>query len=110
MENLNKSDGKRRNTLGYLDQYACNVLTLWNSRDRETVYVYKYAQRMETMKQTWSSLCTYGSVVVIWWLCISSSGETRKFDFLNGIWPWRSRSIATENNMDLNQTISHLWS
>ena len=32
-----KSDGKRRNTLGYLDQYACNVLRLWNSRDRETV-------------------------------------------------------------------------
>ena len=54
------------------------VLRLWNSRDHETVQVYKYAQRMEAMKQSdlWSSLCTYGSVVVIWWLCISNSGET----------------------------------
>ena len=33
----NKSDGKRRNTLGCLDQYACNVLRLWNSGDCETV-------------------------------------------------------------------------
>ena len=34
---INKSDGKRRNTLGCLDQHTCNVLRLWNSRDRETV-------------------------------------------------------------------------
>ena len=33
----NKSDGKRWNTRECLDQYACNVLRLWNSRDRETV-------------------------------------------------------------------------
>ena len=34
-----------------------------NSRDRETVYVYKYMQMMETMKQSglWSSLGTHGS-------------------------------------------------
>ena len=34
---------------------------------------------METMKQSglWSSLGTHGSLVVIWWLCISGSGETR---------------------------------
>ena len=110
--NWHKSDGKCRNTLGCLDQYACNVLRLWNSRDCETVYVYKYAQRMETMKQPglWSSLGTHGSLVVIWWLCISSSGETRKFDFLNQIWPWRSRSIAIQNDRDLNQAIFLLWS
>ena len=30
--------------------------------------------------------------------------------FLSQIWPWRSRSIATQNNRDLNQAISHLWS
>ena len=37
---------------------------------------------MENMKQSdmWSSLVTHGTVVAIWWLCISSSGETRKFD------------------------------
>ena len=60
---------------------------------------------METMKQSglWSSLGTHGSVVVIWWLCIYSSGDTRKFDFLNQI-------IATQNNRDLNQVIFHLWS
>ena len=34
---VNKSDGKRRNTLGCLNQYTCNMLRLWNSRDRETV-------------------------------------------------------------------------
>ena len=32
-----KSDGKRRNTLSCLDQYTCNMLRLWNSRNRETV-------------------------------------------------------------------------
>ena len=67
---------------------------------------------METMKQSglWSNLDTHGSLVVTWWLCISSGGEARKFDFLSQIWPWRSRSIATQNNRDLNQCILHLWS
>ena len=36
-QKIDKSGGKRRNTLGCLDQYTCNVLRLWNSRDRETV-------------------------------------------------------------------------
>ena len=109
---LYKSDSKRRNTLGCLDQYTCNVLRLWNSRDRGTVYVFKYVLRMETMKQSdlWSSLGTHGCLVAIWWLCISSSEETGKFDFISQIWPWRSRSIATQNNRDLNQAILHLWS
>ena len=64
------------------------------------------------MKQSglWSSLGIHGSLVVIWWLCISSSGEARKFDFLSQIWPSRSRSIATQNNRALNQCILHLWS
>ena len=67
---------------------------------------------METMKQSGlrSSLGTHGSLVVIWCLCISSSGEARKFDFLSQIWPWRSRSIAPQNNKDHNQRILHLWS
>ena len=67
---------------------------------------------METMKQTrlWSSLGTHGSLVVIWWLYISSSSETRKFDILSQIWTWRSRSTAPQNNRDLNQGILHLWS
>ena len=34
---FNKSDGKRQNALGCLGRYTCNVLRLWNSRDRETV-------------------------------------------------------------------------
>ena len=47
------------------------------------------------MKQTrlWSSLGTHGSLVVIWWLYISSSSETRKFDILSQIWPWRSGQL-----------------
>ena len=57
----------------------------------------------------WSSLCTHGSPVIIWWLCISSSGETRKCDLLSQIWPWRARSVATQNNRYLNQAILHLW-
>ena len=38
---------------------------------------------METMKQSglWGSLSTHGSVAVIWQLCISSGGGTRKLDF-----------------------------
>ena len=38
---------------------------------------------METMKQSglWSSLGTHGSVVVIWWLCISSSRDTFSIKF-----------------------------
>ena len=65
---------------------------------------------METMKQSglWSSLGTHGGYMVA--MYFSSSGETRKFDFLNQIWPWRSRSIATQNNRDLNQAIFYLWS
>ena len=35
--NIYKSDSKCCNTLICLDQYTCNVLRLWNSRDRETV-------------------------------------------------------------------------
>ena len=67
---------------------------------------------METMKHSgqWSSLGTHGSQVVIWWLCISSSGDTRKFDFLSQILPRWSQSIATENNRNLKQAILHLWS
>ena len=69
-------------------------------------------KRMETMKQTrlWNSLGTHGSLVVIWWLCISSNDKTRKSDFLSQIWPWRLRSIAPQNNKDFNQGILHLWS
>ena len=34
---------------------------LWNSQDHEAVYVYKYVQRMETVKQSrpWSSLVSH---------------------------------------------------
>ena len=48
--------------------------------------------------------------MALWWLCISIIGETRKFDFLSQIWPWRLRLIAPQNNRDLNQGILHLWS
>ena len=58
---------------------------------------------METMKQSglWSSLGTHGSLVVIRWLCISSSGEARKFDFLSQIWPWRSRCQLPPKTMGI---------
>ena len=64
------------------------------------------------MKQSgpWSSLGTQGPLVVMWWLCISNSGKAWKYDFLSQIWPWRPRSIALQNNRDLNQGILHFWS
>ena len=67
---------------------------------------------METMKQSspWSSLSIHGSLLVIWWLCVSCSSEIENVDFLSCIWPWRSRSITSHNEMDLNQVILHLWS
>ena len=71
----NKSNIQCRNMLGCLDQYTCRRLRLWNNRDCEMVLVYKCMQRKETMKHSgpWSSLGTHGSLVVLWWLCISSS-------------------------------------
>ena len=69
--------------------------------------------RMETIKRSglWSSLNAHGSLVIIWWLCISGSGETRHFYFISSlIWPWRSKSIALQNYRDLNQWILHFWS
>ena len=70
---------------------TCRGWRPWNSQACEAVYVLM-------------------ALVVAWWLCNSSSGETRKFDFLGKIWPWRSRSIAPQNNRDLNQVILHPWS
>ena len=63
------------------------------------------------MKQSglWNSLGTHDSLVK-WWLCISSSGQAMKFDFLSQIWSWRSRSITFQNSRDLNQCTLHIWS
>ena len=75
-----KQDFKCRNTLGCLDRYMQSVETE-TAGTAKTVYS---VQRIETMKESglWSSLGTHGSLVVIWWLYISSSCETRKFDIL----------------------------
>ena len=54
---------------------------------------------METMKQSgsWSSLGTHASLVVMWWLCISSSGETWKFDLEgHGQMPHKTIGILTK--------------
>ena len=67
---------KRRNTIDCLDQYACRGLGLWNSRDCEAVYVYKYMQLGPRTR-----LGTRVSMVAIWWLCASSSSETGNFNF-----------------------------
>ena len=66
----------------------------------------------------WNSQSCEAVLVLMapWWLYggyvfpISSSVKARKFDFLSQIWPWRSRSIAFQNNKDLNRCILHLWS
>ena len=50
----------------------------WNSLE-----VYEHMQRMETVKQSgpWNSLGTYGSLVVLWWLCISSRIKPENLTF-----------------------------
>ena len=65
MYDWNKSDIKCWNTLSYLDQYMCRVLRLWNSRDREAVYVDKWVQRIETVKKSgmWSGLDRWQSCI-----------------------------------------------
>ena len=47
---FNKSDVKRLNAHGCLDQYTCKRLILWNSQDCNTIYVNKYVQSVETVK------------------------------------------------------------
>ena len=39
-----------------------------------------------------------------------ASSKWGKFGFSSSIWPWRSRSIAPQNNRDLNQVVLHLLS
>ena len=45
-----------------------------------------------------------------WWLFARTSSKWGKFLLLSSIWPWSSRSIVPQNNRDLNQGLSHLWS
>ena len=53
--------------------------------------------------------------MAVWWLCggyvfpVLVKPEVLIF-FLNQVWSQRSRSIAPQNNTDLNQGILHLWS
>ena len=62
-----KSKIKCWNTLGCLDQYICRRLRLCNSWNCEAVLVYKYAQRMGTVKQSglWSSQGSHGYYVTL---------------------------------------------
>ena len=61
MRNYNKTDVKRRNTLGCLDSHTCRGLRFWNSRKRSS-----YAG-MCRWYRPWNSLGR-------WLLCICSSG------------------------------------
>ena len=49
LDNHYKSDIKRRNIIDCIDQYTDWEMRLGNSQDRETVFVYKYVHRMETV-------------------------------------------------------------
>ena len=59
------------------------MLRLWNSRDCATVQAYEHMLRMDTLKQSgpWNSLGTHGSLVVMWWLCISSRVKPENLTF-----------------------------
>ena len=71
-----KSNVKRRNTLGCLDQNMYSVETVKQSGPRNS---------LSTCKgwRPWNSqACEVVQVLMaLWWLHISSSGETRKFDY-----------------------------
>ena len=58
-------------------------MRLWNSKDRETTWAYKYMQRMESTKQSgpWSSLGNHGYYVFLQWF-IYSGGKTRHNEIL----------------------------
>ena len=46
-----------------------------------------------------------------WWVMACTSSKWGKFWLWSSIWPsWRSRSIAPQNNRDLNQGLLHLLS
>ena len=65
---------------------------------------------METLKQSglWNSLSTYASLVVIWWLYISNSGEARKFDISSQIWHWILRSTSPPPPKKQKKTVGNL--
>ena len=104
---------KRQNTLGCLDQYAAqnseyartpipsqpqpkrssssgtlNMIPSWN---------------IHTVKQSMPRSCSNGC-------SLNWFTEWGKFWLWSSTWPWRSRSIAPQNNRNLNQCILHLWS
>ena len=41
---------------------------------------------------------------------VRTSSKLGELWLWSSIWPWRSRSIAPQNNRDLNQGLLHLWS
>ena len=45
-----------------------------------------------------------------WGVIVQTSSKWGKFGLWPYIWLWRSKSIATQNNRDLNQVGLHLWS
>ena len=49
-----------------------------------------------------------GSNLNRWWVMAWASSKCGKFGISSEIWPWRSRSIAPQNNRDLNQVVLHL--
>ena len=59
LANSNKSDDERRNTPDCLDQYACEVLRLWNSQAmKQSMYISTW--RRWRPRGLWSSLGTHG--------------------------------------------------
>ena len=55
----------------------------------------------------------FGNTDFNWWWLIARTNSHAQNGVnvdLNSIWPWRSRSIAPQNNRALNQGLLHLWS
>ena len=81
----NKSDSKRRNTLGYLYLYMCRGLRMWNNQDSDEVELVEVLQKMETLKQSvsWSGQEGYYAMHLSTW----TNRSQWNIDFkLNFIW------------------------
>ena len=79
---FNKSDVKRQNTLGCLDQYTCRGLRLWNSLDCEAIQVHMSMRRGWRLWNCRGNEAVYVVMTIMSWLFIFSGGETGHYEIL----------------------------
>ena len=80
-----------------------NQSGLWNSLGIDVRLENGDHETHRPVKQSRYSWLSGGYMVIMY----SSRG---KIWYLNHIWPWKSMAIVPQNNRDVNQGVSHLWS